>query len=168
MKDQLETFSSFSTQEETLEEENYSKNLKNATTSHTTGKDTALEDNELILPYRLTNEEYSLKMQESNLTPVIKHFVELFARFPKDIQLQRKSIEFLERAYYVYPKQRKEFEDCIVNIMANINQDSQPENKREAAKFLYKLIYRDASPEFRTRIENRDSFSTLYNSEYFT
>lgn len=51
--------------------------------------------------------------------------------------------------------------------MSNINENPDPENKREAAIFLYKLVNRDASPEFISRIENRESFSTFYTSKYY-
>ncbi len=78
------------------------------------------------------------------------------------------SIEFLSRLYYLYPKHRKSIEESIIVTLAFINEDADPINKKEGAIFLYKLIHRDASPEFRQQIENRDSFKRIYESKYYS
>jgi hypothetical protein len=49
-----------------------------------------------------------------------------------------------------------------MKVMSNIHEDKNPNNKKDAAAFLYRLIYRDATPEFRKNLEKKGTFNSLF------
>lgn len=119
-----------------------------------------------ILSYRLSEQEYILKACD-NIYPAISFIIETFLKFPKQIEIQKACAELLERLFYTFPKTRKSIEGHIISVLSNINEDPSNNNKIEASTFLYKLIHRDADPEFKQHLVNRESFQSLYKVPYY-
>ena len=118
-------------------------------------------DTHSIIPYKLNEYELVLKSCD-NLYPTISLVFENLLKFPQVIEIQRICIKILQRLYNLFPKLRKSLEEPIITVLSNINKDPLDANKKEASAFLYRLIHRDANPEFKLRLENKEEFNTLY------
>ena len=119
-----------------------------------------------IIPYRLTEQESTLKLSD-NIYPAVAFFINTFLNYPKNIEIQRLSVTLLQRLYYNFPKFRKNIEDALMSIFSFINEDVYVENKREAAVFLYKLVNRDATPEFKQLLQSKNLFKSLEETVYY-
>ena len=122
--------------------------------------------NDLILSYKIVEQERLLKQYES-IYSTVAFIINTFLLFPKIIEVQKLSLVVLQRLYYLFPKFRKHLEEPILTIFSYIHDDNYEINKKEASIFLYKLIHRDASPEFKANIESKENFRTLYTTGYY-
>jgi len=123
-------------------------------------------DDVKIMPYKLAELGLVLRINE-DIYPVISFLINVFSCHKKIIPLQRIAISILQRFYYCFPRYRKNIEEALLKVFSNINEDTNNSNKREAAAFLYRLLHRDATPEFKELLKTRASLSSLYDTTYF-
>ncbi len=119
-----------------------------------------------ILEYKLSEAEIVLKSSD-NVYPALTMIVDSLLNFPNNITIQRVCLRILERIYYLLPRFQKNLENSIITTLANISKDSNDSNKKEARVFIYKLIYRDASPEFKFQLQGKEELKPLYSTPYY-
>ena len=140
--------------------------LKHPTNSHPNKEEKKENDDKVAINYALLENENVIR-QFDGVYATVLFVLETYIQYPKLIPLQIISLRVIERLYHNYPAHRKNLEELLLKLLSNINPESIEEIKKPAAAFLYRLIHRDASSDFKSELENNESIKFLFSHASF-